>query len=373
MPMYHVDFEKGHTAELERHLCKNEGRELHSLLKANLDLIPGDQIDQNDPRRWMLVKHEMPVPSPASGKDHWSIDFLIADQDGIPTFVECKRRDDTRSRREVVAQMIEYAANGSHYWEKGQLRDMANQTAVDMNTTLEASLDSLLEDAGAEDSGCADQFFQDLHDNLSQGKLRLVFFLEQAPSELKSMVEFLNRQMELTDVLLVEAEMFKHGEDFLVSPRLFGYTEEARRIKRKSVRGLSGPRVKWTDPEVLAAMERQLPAEQLEACRKVREMMYRLGDVKPGGSANGTLKLHVPACGTDRCLLNLTTEGKLSIKFHNLESVVPELARELVDMARGYGWEWEAKIPYFKPSEWMSDVDRLVADFEALVTKHRTD
>jgi len=38
------------------------------------------------------------------------LDHLLLDQDGIPTFVECKRASDTRIRREVVAQMLDYAA-----------------------------------------------------------------------------------------------------------------------------------------------------------------------------------------------------------------------------------------------------------------------
>jgi hypothetical protein len=34
----------------------------------------------------------------------------------VPTLVEVKRSDDTRIRREVVGQMLDYAANGVVYW-----------------------------------------------------------------------------------------------------------------------------------------------------------------------------------------------------------------------------------------------------------------
>lgn len=40
----------------------------------------------------------------------------------MPTFIEVKRASDTRSRREVVAQMLDYAANGSRFWAPEQLR-----------------------------------------------------------------------------------------------------------------------------------------------------------------------------------------------------------------------------------------------------------
>lgn len=37
-------------------------------------------------------------------------------------FVEVRRASDTRSRREVVAQMLDYAGNGSVFWTPEQLR-----------------------------------------------------------------------------------------------------------------------------------------------------------------------------------------------------------------------------------------------------------
>ena len=42
----------------------------------------------------------------------------------MPTFIEVKRASDTRARREVVAQMLDYAANGSMFWTAEQLRSL---------------------------------------------------------------------------------------------------------------------------------------------------------------------------------------------------------------------------------------------------------
>jgi hypothetical protein len=92
------------SAAMTRIECANEDLELQRLLERNLDLLPGDQIKPEDPRRWLLIKREMPVPDPNTGSDRWSIDIFLVDQDGIPTFVECKRFADTRARREVVGR-----------------------------------------------------------------------------------------------------------------------------------------------------------------------------------------------------------------------------------------------------------------------------
>lgn len=49
---------------------------------------------------------------PAYRDSRWSLDHLVVDQDAVPTFVEVKRASDTRARREVMAQMLDYAAKG---------------------------------------------------------------------------------------------------------------------------------------------------------------------------------------------------------------------------------------------------------------------
>lgn len=85
---------------------------LQAYLADYPDLLPGDQIDPERPRRWLLVKREMGVPDAKATPDRWSLDHLFLDQDGIPTFVECKRAANTQVRREVVAQMLDYAARG---------------------------------------------------------------------------------------------------------------------------------------------------------------------------------------------------------------------------------------------------------------------
>lgn len=93
-----------------------ESEDLLQRLLANYsDLIAGDQIDAVTPKKWILVSREVPVPSEEDGAGRWSLDHLFLDQDGVPTFVEVKRSTDSRIRREVVGQMLDYAANAAVY------------------------------------------------------------------------------------------------------------------------------------------------------------------------------------------------------------------------------------------------------------------
>lgn len=217
------------TASLERIHCKNEDIELQRLLESNPNLLPGDQIDPEKPRKWILIKREMPVADPTNGASKWSIDMFFADQFGIPTLVECKRCQDPRARREVVAQMLEYAANGHHYWTKSEMRSFAEESAggPEKFKTALAAIQS-------EPGQSVEDFFITIEQNLREAKMRLIFFLEDSANELRSLVDFMNRQMKDTEVLLVEARQYQHGENRIVVPWLFGFTEEARVAKRES-------------------------------------------------------------------------------------------------------------------------------------------
>ena len=86
------------------------------LLSRFPELLVGDQVDPQSPRRWILVKREQSISTGEIGASVWSIDHVFLDQDGIPTLVEIKRQSDSRIRREVVGQMLDYAANCVTYW-----------------------------------------------------------------------------------------------------------------------------------------------------------------------------------------------------------------------------------------------------------------
>src|SRR5919107_615249 len=95
---------------------------LQGLLAEYPNLLAGDQIDGDEPRRWLLISREVPLASEEDGSGRWSVDNLYLDQDAIPTIVEVKRSTDTRIRREVVGQMLDYAANAVVYWTIEALR-----------------------------------------------------------------------------------------------------------------------------------------------------------------------------------------------------------------------------------------------------------
>ncbi|MDZ7995987.1 MAG: hypothetical protein RM022_017240 [Nostoc sp. EfeVER01] len=159
---------------------------LQKLLADYPSLLAGEQIDSVAPRRWLLISREIPIPDSEDSAGRWALDHLFLDQDGIPTIVEVKRSRDTRIRREVVGQMLDYAANAVVYWsiEKIRAQFEANPNAEQLLIDLIGSQETDLE-----------KFWQQVKANLQLGKVRLVFVADEIPVELQRIVEFLNQQM----------------------------------------------------------------------------------------------------------------------------------------------------------------------------------
>lgn len=92
------------------------------LLARFPELLVGDQVDPQNPRRWILIRREQPVATGEIGPSQWSVDRVFLDQDSVPKLVEIKRQTDSRIRREVVRQKLDYAANCATYWSVETLR-----------------------------------------------------------------------------------------------------------------------------------------------------------------------------------------------------------------------------------------------------------
>ena len=360
----------GKTVPMSRVHCSNEERELQILLEMNPQLMPGDQIRPDDPRRWLLIKREMPVPDPSSGESRWSIDHFFVDQSAIPTFVECKRFLDTRSRREVVGQMLDYAANGHWYWGRDEIRQYASETAKRQGSDIEQALKQLSPDT----DGGVEEFLDQVENNLREGQIRLVFFMEEAPQELKSIVDFLNKQMERSEVLIVEARQFESAGMKVVAPSLFGFTEEARRVK-KTVTVTSGQRRKWDETLYFDDARGRLN-EDVEAIEKVYLFLQsapctiRWG----GGKKTGSFSCVVDAVGSGS-IFSVYSDGTQGINFGYVggspkaDAFRDELARVLRDeVGLPVPAEPEGKFSGFKIGEWGAKTSLLLESIGPLIS-----
>ncbi len=195
---------------------------LQRLLADYPHLIAGQQIDEAEPRRWLLITREMGVPGEEAGNGRWSLDHLFLDQDGVPTLVEVKRSTDSRIRREVVGQMLDYAANAVMFWpvEEIRARFMARYAT-------EAEADEELSQFLAAENADPHAFWIRVKTNLQAGRIRMIFVADAIPTELKRVVEFLNEQMDPAEVLALELRQYVGENLKTLVPRVIGNTAGA--------------------------------------------------------------------------------------------------------------------------------------------------
>lgn len=117
----------GELVEMNEQPYNSEGL-LQTLLAKYPSLLAGNQIDPKAPRKWLFIEREAGVPAKEGAGGRWAADHLFLDQDAVPTIVEVKRSSDTRIRREVVGQMLDYAANAVVYWPADRLRERFAKT-----------------------------------------------------------------------------------------------------------------------------------------------------------------------------------------------------------------------------------------------------
>jgi hypothetical protein len=116
------------------------------------------------------------------------IDHVLLDQDGIPTFVEVKRSTDTRIRREVVGQMLEYVANAVVLWDAEDMRRRLAKTAG----SDDAAITAVEEFLDGEDPNA---WWEQVETNLRARQVRMLFVADVIPPSLQRIVEFLNEEL----------------------------------------------------------------------------------------------------------------------------------------------------------------------------------
>lgn len=363
---------------LTRLRCKDEGAELQDLLEKNPQLLPSEQIYPDNPPQWLLIKREMPVLDPSSGSARWSIDFLYVDHMAIPTLVECKRCDDTRSRREVIAQMMEYAANGHHYWSAEELQAHAQDSSGGLE-----QLSSWITQVGAV-GGTSGAFFDAVVANLRKATMRLIFFLEESPNELRSLVEFLNNQLKETEVLLVEARLYDSPSGRIILPWLFGYSEEARVAKRESrAQATRQTSERGENAFRVAVGGSSLPTEVSDAIRNLLDAWPPSAQGSIGWTFSVNAIFMIPSIMRTRGIFHLARNGDIQLYFgywnaETYSDVSPEQITFKQDFSAKlsvlYGLNFTEKqmrsFPSLRAAQWVSKLPELLALIRSITSQY---
>jgi len=301
---------------------------LQKLLAKYPALLSGDQLDPERPRRWLLISREMGLPSAEGEGDRWAVDHLFLDQDGVPTLVEVKRSSDTRIRREVIGQLLEYAVNATVQWPVETIEARFRETCEKDGKDSDEVLDDFLEEETS-----PGEFWQQVKTNLQAGRLRLIIVADEIPSELRRIVEFLNEQMDPADVFAIEIKQFVSEGLRTLVPRVLGQSERKRSSHRESRQ--------WDRDSFFDELRRR---KGDEACRVADSILQWLEEhsfvIRWGaGKRTGYMIPMFEHMNRDYGFAYLTTRGSIELQFGQLTTRRPfsrqEKRREFLDRLNG--------------------------------------
>jgi hypothetical protein len=303
--------EDGQLVEMREQAYDSEAV-LQELLVKYPNLLAGDESLGDRPRGWVLVKREAGLGSEVDGADRWWIDHLFLDQDGVPTLVEVKRSSDSRIRRSVVGQMLDYAANAIAYWPVERVQLAFEETCRAGGDAAEYVLaEALGEDLDEE------QFWISVRTNLQAGRMRLVFVADLIPPELERIVEFLNRNMPAVDVVALEVKQFVGGVQTTLVSRLLGQSATTRQAK-----SVAGEKRQWDETSFFARLSEVCDPEDVGAMREIfvwsRERFTRF--LWGRGQVDGSVRPVLNLDGVDHSAFVLGTwaGGVIEVQFHHL-------------------------------------------------------
>jgi hypothetical protein len=301
---------------------------LQGLLSDYPDLLAGDQMNTANPRRWLLVSPELSLGTEADGTGGWWIDHLFLDQDAIPTIVEVKRSTDSRIRREVVGQMLDYAAHLEVYWPAERIRASFEERCRASGSDPDQKVGELLEDVEAD----MEVFWSRVGENLSIGKMRLLFVADEMPMHLQRVVEFLNKYMSPIEVLAVEIKQFEGSNLKTLVPRVLGQTIQTQQKQAVRTNG-TGEIRHWDEERFIGDLSARGGADQIAAAKRVLEWAKPLRIWWGKGTSNGSFYPMLDHGNAQHWTFSIWSYGWVEIEFQYMKNKPPfaqeSLRREL--------------------------------------------
>ncbi len=174
--------------------------DLQNLVSSTPEILAEALDPDSNALQLLLVADELKIgySDDAGNTTTWSLDHLFLGSDAIPTLVEDKRSADPRIRREVLGQLLEYAASFSHDWDVPRLKARLAHQHPESDDLVQ---DFALQNGQFETTG---DYWNAVEHNLTKNRLRLVFIADRLPPRLIRVIEFLNAQMAGTEVIGIE-------------------------------------------------------------------------------------------------------------------------------------------------------------------------
>ena len=233
--------------------------DFQALLAEKPEVLATALDKSGEASRWLLIDRELSIKGEFEGDTiKWSLDHLFLDADATPTLVEVKRSSDPRARREVVGQMLDYAASFALDWTADRLRDRWEKRLAQAQLDRDSEMELFLDTSRFEDE---EHFWSEVQTRIAASKLRLLFVADQLSPAVIRIIEYLNAQLTTTEMLGVEVLRHTGGDPEVVAyePVVRGISTPATRTKSRGKpptrEELEASLLEHHGPEMLAAVE----------------------------------------------------------------------------------------------------------------------
>jgi hypothetical protein len=339
-----VSIEGGRAVPLTEEKFLDESA-LQRLLEETPELITLDDVE-TAPLPLLTIGREVPLGG-------LSLDLLFIDASGRLTAVEAKLRRNPEIRRQVVAQVIEYAAHLSAW----SAEDVERQASHYLNArqTPEAFSGAPLCAALNRLTGTSSQSDLDEKElrariaaRLKQRDFRLIVAVDHIVDSLRAMASFLDRSSTFAFYLL-EVQEHKAAGLHVASINLYGSAEgkQGHAVPDKAV---------WNEEKFFEALARQAGELRAGLVRDLYGFIHDNADavVWGVGATEGSAGFGVRRGGEKFTIFNVTTRGKVWISLGSLNRRLPkEVRAQLLAKLRAIGLD-AADSLLENPNAWLT-------------------
>lgn len=299
---------------LERSWFERED-ELQDLINRHPELL-ARSIDDDENAAWLSIERELSITF-ADDEDtsHWRLDNLFIDGRGVPTLVEVKRSSDPRVRREVVAQLLDYAASFRADWSHGKLRELWQRRISQGRGDADGTFDDFLTSSSF---GSEAAFWEAVDTNVGAGRLRLLIVCDRLGGRLVRIIRFLNEHMDQIEVLGVAIQ----PRGTLSGQQTLSVEVEGALDVPKS----APPSQRRVEEEFWSALRERRPASEVSGTEAMITGMLELGDsyVSMGSDKNDPclfVNYRVDGLAADVWPLKFSpTHGRVYLQFRALKN-----------------------------------------------------
>jgi hypothetical protein len=284
LPLTRVSFSDRRVAE----------KLLQSILHQTPQILPVDEFDASF------------GPLISLGREIDNIDNLFISPRGRLTIVETKLWRNPEATREVVAQILEYAAQVSS-WSYSELEDKLRKTLSPAEGAAQ-SLYELVKRSSVDEELCEADFIDSVQRTLKNGRFLLLVVGDGIRENIESLLELLHKHpQKLFTFGLIELQIFKCDKfphEYLIVPQIVANTTEiVRAVVRVETTGTASVSVEIEDNKSISSRGKlsqneffdQIKDDDIKAVYKeMLDIAENVGAVLSWGSSSVSVRLPDP-------------------------------------------------------------------------------